>query len=300
MLSRHFELRQEGPGVITGTILRYGDVANIGGFYRERFESGSVSWDDVILNLHHDRKQPVARTGAGLTIQDSGGELRMRAEIPDTIYGRQARELIDNNIVRGLSAEFIPSDESFDNNVRVIKRAELFGVGIVDRPAYPASTIDRSLALPLQYRQSGISAFIQYGVPFITSLAKQQKRYIVPGALALADDIFLLDGYDYNKALASTAAASLIANQTRAGLVFSAASARLRRSPAWPDVRKRIRAKLVNGIVPGMMITDSDEYTDDEGFTVTRVKRGAVCELNLVARTGAGELDRPRSRRWLF
>ena len=199
MLSRHFELRQEGPGVITGTILRYGDVANIGGFYRERFESGSVSWDDVILNLHHDRKQPVARTGAGLTIQDSGGELRMRAEIPDTIYGRQARELIDNNIVRGLSAEFIPSDESFDNNVRVIKRAELFGVGIVDRPAYPASTIDRSLALPLQYRQSGISAFIQYGVPFITSLAKQQKRYIVPGALALADDIFLLDGYDYNK-----------------------------------------------------------------------------------------------------
>ena len=298
MLRRNFELRQEGPGVITGTILRYGDVANIGGFYRERFESGSVSWDDVILNLHHDRKQPVARTGAGLTIQDSGGELRLRAEIPDTIYGRQARELIDNNIVRGLSAEFIPSDESFDNNVRVIKRAELFGVGIVDKPAYPASTIDRSMVFPLHYRQRGLSAFIAYGVPFITSLAKRQKRIIVPGALGMADNIFLLDGYDYGKALASTAAASLVVNATRRGIGFTAPSRGLRKAPAWPDVRKRINAGLLNGITPGMQIVDKDEYTDKDGFSVTRILRGGLCELNTVAREGAGEFE--RSRRWLF
>lgn len=300
MITRHVELRQDSPGVISGTVLRYDDVAHIGRAFHERFAPGSVSFDDVVLNLMHDRRSPVARTGAGLELMDGGRELRMKATIPDTVYGRQARELIDAKIIRGLSAEFIAQDERFEGGMRVIKRAELHGIGLVDRPAYPASTIDRGLIVPLEYRRKGLSAFIQYGVPFITSLAKRQKRIIPRGALDLADDIFLLDGYDYNRALASTAAKSLIVNETRNGITFIAANRNLRKSPVWPDVRKRISAGLVNGVIPGMMITDFDEYEDDDGFTVTRIKRGGVCEINIVARVGAGELDTGRRRRWLY
>ena len=300
MINRYVEFRQEDDGIITGTVMRYGDIAFIGKTYHERFMPGSLTYDDVVLNLLHDRRQPVARTGAGLELQETSKSLETRITIPNTEYGRRARELINAKIVRGLSAEFIPIDESFEGGMRVIKRAELHGIGLVDRPAYPASTIDRGLTIPLEYRQRGLSAFIQYGVPFITSLAKRQKRVIPSGALDMADNIFLLDGYDYNRALASTVAGSLIVNAGRGGISFTSPSRQLRRSPVWPEVRKRITAGLANGVVPGMQILDFDEYEDDEGYMVTRIKRGAVCEINIVARDGAGGLNTGRRRRWLY
>ncbi len=65
MINRYIELRSESPDVIAGTVLKYGDVAHIGRAFHERFMPGSVKYDDVILNLLHDRQAPVARTGAG-------------------------------------------------------------------------------------------------------------------------------------------------------------------------------------------------------------------------------------------
>lgn len=293
MIKRTVELRAENDG-LSGVILNYNERA---ADRAESFMPGSVRFDDVILNLMHDRHQPVARTGTDfLTVADSPTSLTLLARYPDTVYGRRARELVDSGVLRGLSAEFIAEEERRDGGLRVITKARLYGVGIVDRPAYAGSVIHRDLVMPLEYRQGGaISAFIRYGVPFVVSLARR-KKILIPDPLDLADDIFLLDGYDYNRALAATAAGSLSVRQSRQGLTISAASRALRKAPLWPEVRKRMRAGLINGVSPGIMRVASDTYTDPQGFEVERITKGGICEVNLVARESAGELR----RRWLF
>jgi len=301
LITRQAEFRAEADG-LSGTILRYGDEATIGRV-RERFEPGSIRFEDVILNIMHDRKQPVARTGTPyLTLQDGAERLEMSARYPDTIYGRRAQELVDAGILRGLSVEFIPVQERMQGGVRVISQAALHGVGLVDRPAYPQSTLNRDLVVPLQYRAtSGLFAELLFNAPFIVSLA-QRRKLEVAGLLELAEDIFLLDGYDYNRALASSAAGSMHVERTARGLQFFAPTRALRAAPLWTEVRKRLRANLINGITPGIMRLDSEEYVDDDGFTVERITRGAVCELNLVARRGAGFVSTGRRRMapWQF
>ena len=59
---RRVELRQ-GPGrTVGGVAVRYGDLAQLP-WGEERIEAGAFApIDDVILNAHHDRATPLART----------------------------------------------------------------------------------------------------------------------------------------------------------------------------------------------------------------------------------------------
>lgn len=137
---RFAEFRVEAEGVIAGTAIRYGDTAKIGAF-AERFEPGALRFDDVIANLMHRREAPVARTGAGLTLTDGPSSLEARIELPDTVYGREARELVQARILRGFSIEFRAEEQRWEGKTRIITRASLTGLGVVDRPAYPDSVI---------------------------------------------------------------------------------------------------------------------------------------------------------------
>ena len=144
---RFVEFRDAGEGRIEGTVVRYGSFAELGGGLRERFAPGSILHSDVIANIQHERSKPVARTGAGLTLADSPAELRASIAMPDTAYGREARELVKAGILRGLSMEFLTRQESWEGSERTILSADLVGIGIVDRPAYPDSVIaERALA----------------------------------------------------------------------------------------------------------------------------------------------------------
>lgn len=146
---RFVEFRTDGDA-ITGVVVRYGDTASFGD-WRERFEAGALTWTDVIANLQHDRAKPVARLGAGLTLSDSPERMEARLEPPDTSYGREARELIGARILRGLSMEFRATEERMEGRTRIVTRATLLGIGIVDRPAYP----DSAIAARFEARQDG-------------------------------------------------------------------------------------------------------------------------------------------------
>ena len=290
-LHRYAELRADADG-IQGTIVRYGDVADLGPMGRERFEPRSVAWDDVILNIQHDRKQPVARTGAGLEIHDGGDALTLRARLPNTEFGRRARELVDAGILRGLSAEFLPQRDRYDGGMRVIQRALLRGVGLVDRPAYPQSTLARAEALPftLQCRGPEIVGEIALGEEGVISQQHGLSLIVESGALTLAPSgVFLLRGYDYDNALATTANGNLRVIVSAGAIAFSAS--RLARTAALRDVRQRIRAKLINGVVPGMRLFEWDDADGPDG-TVRTVKRAALCEINLIAHAGLGPVRR--------
>jgi len=142
---RFAELRQ-GPGrTLEGVAVRYGDTATLP-WGRERFEPGAfgdVAGADVILNVQHDRTRPIARTGgAGLALVDTSERLAMRAELPVTREADDALALVRAGVLRGLSVEFRAVAERIEGGVRVIERAVLSAVGLVDTPVYPASEVE--------------------------------------------------------------------------------------------------------------------------------------------------------------
>ena len=146
-LQRRFvEFRYDGDRTISGVVMRYGDVATLPWGDKERFVPGAfgnIGSLDVILNFQHDRKLPLARTGGGgLTLDDSSVELRLTAKLPATRAADDAIELIKQNIIRGFSVEFKPESYDMEEEVMVITKAGLPGIGLVDRPAYSGSRIN--------------------------------------------------------------------------------------------------------------------------------------------------------------
>ena len=143
---RYCELRQDGR-TITGVAVRYGDLATLP-WGEERISPGAFTpIGDVIMNVQHRRDRPVARTPQTLTFSDTPDSLTLRAELPST---READDLLANiraGVLRGLSIEFRVSSERLDNDVLVIERGVLSGVGVVDRPAYPESLVAARAAL---------------------------------------------------------------------------------------------------------------------------------------------------------
>ena len=139
---RFFEFRAFDDGSrIEGRVMRYGSAAKIGTF-SERFQPGAFGQPgDVILNIMHERGKPVARTDAGLSLVDTAEELRAEVSLPDTPHGREARELVNARILRGFSVEFRAREEEWEASARTIVEADLLGIALVDRPAYPDAVI---------------------------------------------------------------------------------------------------------------------------------------------------------------
>ena len=132
-------------GVIEGILVRYNEPVNLGEF-KEQFRSGAFTpIGDVIANLQHDRGKPLARNseGGGLELIDGQDELKARIDLPDTSIGRDTRELVKRGILRGLSLEFAVTEEKYNEGLRDISKAQLIGLGIVDRPQHPASVITK-------------------------------------------------------------------------------------------------------------------------------------------------------------
>ena len=148
--TRRFELRADPEKrTLTGTAIRYGDVAALP-WGKERFAAGAfgdVAGLDVILNDGHQRTVPLARTGgAGLVLSDSAERLAFSATLPATRAADDVLELVRTGVMRGASIEFWPEAERDEAGVRVVERAKLTAVGVVDKPAYPASEIQARMA----------------------------------------------------------------------------------------------------------------------------------------------------------
>ena len=143
-LERRFvELRHEGR-TLSGVAVHYGSEARILDF-RERFVPGAfgdLSGADVLLNVQHQRTRPIARTGAGgLELRDSADRLEIEATLPSTRDADDVLALVEARVLRGLSLEFRASKETWSGSLRTIESARLYGVAVVDKPAYGSSTV---------------------------------------------------------------------------------------------------------------------------------------------------------------
>ena len=125
------EVRVSGR-TLTGNAMVYGTISPD---FRERFEPGAFGEVRAVdLNLQHDPGIVLAR-GASLT--DSPRALSVRADLAE---GSGVLALVRRQALNGFSVEFKPTREHRDAaGVRVVERATLTGLALVDRPAYPAA-----------------------------------------------------------------------------------------------------------------------------------------------------------------
>ena len=149
------EIHPENELQLSGTVIRYGDVAVLP-FGKEIIDAGAfgdVASSDVILNRQHDRGKPLARTGegGGLALVDSPVELRLQADLPETDTAREAITLVRSGVLRGFSVEFRALSEYTRDRILHVESAQLVGVALVDRPAYPDSQVLRhqEIAVPV-------------------------------------------------------------------------------------------------------------------------------------------------------
>ena len=137
------EPRDGGASIVRG-VMPYGAEARIGATFSEVIRAGAFTLGDgdgdVILNLHHDRAQPLARTGGGLTVTDGPAALRIEAEIP--AYRGDVVDMLKRRIIRGLSVEMIVDEESWTGDRREVIKARLPGLALVDRPAYTGASAE--------------------------------------------------------------------------------------------------------------------------------------------------------------
>ena len=123
---------------ISGTVIRYGDVAHVGHGVRECFRPGAFGEiANVLLTAHHARSMPLARAA----VVDSNEVCTLSATLPETSTCDEVLTLIKNGVLRGLSMEFRCLREDHVDGVREIHKAELVRVSVVDDPAYPQSTV---------------------------------------------------------------------------------------------------------------------------------------------------------------
>ena len=78
-----------------------------------------------------------------MTLTDSPTQLEMRAKpLLSVQSGKEALELVKAKILQGLSVEFIATKQHYQNGVRIIEKAILSGIGLVDTPSYAGATVE--------------------------------------------------------------------------------------------------------------------------------------------------------------
>ena len=303
---RYAEFDDSDGRTLLGTVIRYGDVSTATPVGAERFESGvfgDIPTLDTILNMQHDRKRPLARTGGGgLVLTDSDERLRIEATLPETRDGDDALELVEKGVLRGFSTEFISRQESDRNGVRSISQAALPAIALVDRPAYAGSIIAE-----IRQQGEGISGEFSYETDsIVAATGRVRKERIRPGAFSYAinspdREINLVLG-DNSRPLASKRAGSLILEDTPTALKFRVA--KLPRTSYVGDFLGMLRGKsIVPGVVPFFSATplsvarrlfdngravDEEEEAGNPGVFRRIVKSGLLTALSIMFRPRRG------------
>lgn len=146
------EHRAEGDGKVTvaGYAAVFGDMADIGGYFREIIARGAFTNTlrsaDVRAYFDHDRGRVLGRTSSGtLRLREDDKGLAVEIDLPDTSDGRDVKALIERGDISGMSFGFSVKkqewDETVDPPTRTILEVELREVSIVSEPAYDGTSI---------------------------------------------------------------------------------------------------------------------------------------------------------------
>ena len=121
----------------------------------EMFEARSLEpVSGMPLVIQHDEVRPIAAIGDGLEVTHTDREFRIETELRE---GSAELSLVRRRALTGLSVGFVALDEHRNaDGVRVIRRARLRHVGLVDRPSYPVGVELR------QFEDAWLTASVAY------------------------------------------------------------------------------------------------------------------------------------------
>jgi HK97 family phage prohead protease len=146
-----FEIREDASGMfLEGYAALFNSRSeNLGGFTETiqpgAFRGSLQSRNDIKLLWNHDSGAVLGSTRAGtLTLTEDERGLKVSATLPDTTYGRDARELVRRGDVTAFSFGFSMPARGGDSwnsegTERVLKVVRLHEVSLVAFPAYPAT-----------------------------------------------------------------------------------------------------------------------------------------------------------------
>ncbi len=124
---------------ITGIAVPYGEAANIGGQYLERFERGAIdSVEDVKLFYAHE--EPIGKVISGRET-DAGYEITAR--VSDTPRGNEVLTLMRDGVLNKFSVGFIPLESERDGQTVTRTKISLRETSVVAFPAYSGAEIQQ-------------------------------------------------------------------------------------------------------------------------------------------------------------
>ena len=137
--TRSVELRLDNleERTITGIAVPYGQDANIGGMYVERFAPGAIdSVEDVKLFYGHET--PIGVVTAG---RDADGGFEITAKVSETSLGNDVLTLMRDGALNKFSVGFVPIEQERDGNTVTRTKVALKEVSVVPFPAYAGASI---------------------------------------------------------------------------------------------------------------------------------------------------------------
>ena len=257
---------------LSGPAVRYGDVA-VGAKGPERMEAAVFvsGLDTASLVLQHDRSRVLASQPEALVLTDGPAALHLRAEFG---AGSAEATLVRRRTLTGLSVGFVALEERRDGGLRVISRAHLDHVALVDRPAYPGSTVELRQA----FEDAFLTAEISYGrrMQCTCQGGGCDSVSFEPGAfgetLRQRRELLAIGGQGFASVLGSLRRKTLLVEETRDGLRIGLTN------PNTEAARQVIEAASVAPVLARPIIdVDASEYRD-EG-TVRRFSTAAVTAI---------------------
>lgn len=136
--TRAFEARADlEERTIVGLAVPYGQSADIGGMYQERFAPGAIaSVDDVKLFYGHE--EPIGKVVEG---RDTEAGYEIVAKVSDTARGNEVLTLMRDGVLNKFSVGFIPEESEKDGSTITRTKVSLKEVSVVPFPAFAGANI---------------------------------------------------------------------------------------------------------------------------------------------------------------
>jgi HK97 family phage prohead protease/HK97 family phage major capsid protein len=136
--TRSFEVRLEADTrEVVGLAVPYGQVADIGGVYREQFVPGAIrSVEDVKLFWQHS--EPIGKILEG---RDTEAGFEIRASISKTPRGEEAYVLLRDGVINKFSVGFMSVEQTREGDLVTRTLVDLKEVSLVSFPAFAGASV---------------------------------------------------------------------------------------------------------------------------------------------------------------
>jgi HK97 family phage prohead protease/HK97 family phage major capsid protein len=180
--TRSFEVRLDAETrEVVGLAVPYGQVADIGGMYREQFVPGAIrSVEDVKLFWQHS--EPIGKILEG---RDTEAGFEIRAKISDTPRGNEAYTLLRDGVINKFSVGFMAVEQTREADLVTRTLVDLREVSLVSFPAFAGasvsevreeSTVAEVVADSIQTKETNMSENMELDVRAVQDEVAEIRR----------------------------------------------------------------------------------------------------------------------------